>query len=276
VPLFREQIARGGPVTVTHPEITRYFMTIPEACQLILQSAVLGRGGEIFALDMGEPVRIRYLAEQMIRLAHRRPEEDIRIVYTGLRPGEKLYEELFHEHEAYQETTHRKIFLAAPRRMPWGELEQLMKRGAAAVRQYDETELLRVLQALVPEFPERRRGPGTRGRGDDETRFPSARGRRSHAIALRRLSRGGARYPAAAGLPRSWPRRCCRSSTGADPVRGRRGGRRWLRHAGVRQQPLQAQHPGLLRHGLRARAPASRAATSRPSSSRSATSCRRA
>jgi FlaA1/EpsC-like NDP-sugar epimerase len=128
-------------------------MTIPEACQLILQSAVLGRGGEIFALDMGEPVRIRYLAEQMIRLAHRRPEEDIRIVYTGLRPGEKLYEELFHEHEKYQETTHRKIFLAAPRRMPWGELEQLMKRGAAAVRQYDEPELLRVLQALVPEFP---------------------------------------------------------------------------------------------------------------------------
>jgi FlaA1/EpsC-like NDP-sugar epimerase len=153
VPLFREQIARGGPVTVTHPEITRYFMTIPEACQLILQSAVLGRGGEIFALDMGEPVRIRYLAEQMIRLAHRRPEQDVAIVYTGLRPGEKLYEELFHEHEAYQETAHRKIFLAAPRRMAWGELEQLMKRGALAVRQYDEAELLRVVQALVPEFP---------------------------------------------------------------------------------------------------------------------------
>jgi FlaA1/EpsC-like NDP-sugar epimerase len=153
VPLFREQIARGGPVTVTHPEITRYFMTIPEACQLILQAAVLGRGGEIFALDMGEPVRIRYLAEQMIRLAHRRPDDDIRIVYTGLRPGEKLYEELFHEHEAYQETKHRKIFLAAPRRMPWAELEQLMKRGALATRQYDEAELLRVLQALVPEFP---------------------------------------------------------------------------------------------------------------------------
>jgi FlaA1/EpsC-like NDP-sugar epimerase len=101
---------------------------------------------------MGEPVRISYLAEQMVRLAHKRPGQDIQIVYTGLRPGEKLFEELFHEHEAYQETVHRKIFLAAPRRMPWPELEQLMRRGVAAVRQYDEAEIERVLRTLVPEF----------------------------------------------------------------------------------------------------------------------------
>jgi len=152
VPLFREQIARGGPVTITHPDIARYFMTIPEACQLILQAAVLGRGGEIYALDMGDPIRIRYLAEQMIRLAHKRPERDIAIVYTGLRPGEKLYEELFHAQEAYQETVHRKIFLAAPRRVVWEELERLLADAANATRGYDDAELARVLHALVPEF----------------------------------------------------------------------------------------------------------------------------
>ncbi len=152
VPLFRDQIRRGGPVTVTHPEISRYFMTIPEACQLILQAAVLGRGGEIFALDMGEPVRIRYLAEQMILLAGKVPERDIAIVYSGLRAGEKLFEELFHEQESYESTGHPKIFLSQPRLVAFAELTQIMRNFDNAVRRFDEAETLRTLHALVPEF----------------------------------------------------------------------------------------------------------------------------
>ena len=152
VPRFREQIRAGGPVTVTHPEITRYFMTIPEACQLILQAAVLGNGGEVFALDMGEPVRIRDLAEQMIRLAGKSSEGEIPIIYTGLRPGEKLFEELFHPHENYSDTTHAKIFLAQPRNMSWSLLTAQLRQAASATREYDEEALRRVLDQLVPEF----------------------------------------------------------------------------------------------------------------------------
>lgn len=152
VPLFREQIRSGGPVTVTHPEVARYFMTIPEACQLILQAGVLGQGGEIFALDMGEPVKIRYLAEQMIRLAGKVPDVDVPIVYTGLRPGEKLFEELFHHDECHTATAHPKIFLATARAMPWPELEQGLKDLARAVREFDEPAIVDTLRELVPEF----------------------------------------------------------------------------------------------------------------------------
>ncbi len=152
VPLFQEQIRRGGPVTVTHPEVTRYFMTIPEAAQLIMQAAVQGEGGEIFVLDMGEPVRIQYLAEQMIRLAGKRPGKDIEIVYTGLRPGEKLYEELFHESESCKPTRHNKILLARSRPVDPALFQEPYARLRRAVLEYDTDTVRAVLCQMVPEF----------------------------------------------------------------------------------------------------------------------------
>ena len=113
IPLFRKQIEAGGPVTVTDPEMTRYFMTIPEASQLVLQAGAMGNGGEVFLLDMGEPVKIVDLAKNMIRLSGFEPNKDIRIEFTGLRPGEKLYEELLTAEEGTNTTTHKKIFEAA-------------------------------------------------------------------------------------------------------------------------------------------------------------------
>lgn len=152
VPLFRKQIAEGGPVTVTHPEITRFFMTIPEAAQLILQASIMGQGGEIFVLDMGEPIKIRYLAEQMIKLTGLKLDEDIEIIYTGLRPGEKLYEELFHESEQLTSTQHNKILQANYRRWDWSELMSIMNDVAEACATYDENKLQNYLLKLVPEY----------------------------------------------------------------------------------------------------------------------------
>jgi FlaA1/EpsC-like NDP-sugar epimerase len=152
VPLFRRQIAAGGPVTVTHPEISRYFMTIPEACQLILQAMSMGRGGETFALDMGEPVRIRDLAEQMIRLAGKQPGRDVQILFTGLRPGEKLFEELFHPLENYHGTAHPKIFEAAPRQQVAAMVTAQLARAAEAVAKFDEETLQHCVGALLPAF----------------------------------------------------------------------------------------------------------------------------
>jgi FlaA1/EpsC-like NDP-sugar epimerase len=152
VPLFNEQIRRGGPVTVTHPEITRYFMTIAEAGQLIMQAGVLGEGGEVFVLDMGEPVRISYLAEQLIRLAGKDPGRDIEIVYTGLRPGEKLFEELFHEHESYAKTAHEKILLTRSADINLDWMIERLQQAEKAVVQYDAAVLRRILLELVPEM----------------------------------------------------------------------------------------------------------------------------
>ena len=112
IPLFKAQIEKGGPITVTHPEIIRYFMTIPEACTLVLEAGVMGNGGEIFIFDMGQPVKIVNLAKKMIRLAGFEPETDIKIEYTGLRPGEKLYEELLNQKEITTQTHNPKIMVA--------------------------------------------------------------------------------------------------------------------------------------------------------------------
>ncbi len=150
VPLFREQIRRGGPVSVTHPDITRYFMTIPEACQLILQAAAMGRGGEIFVLEMGAPVRIAYLAEQMIRLSGKRPGVDIEIVYTGLRPGEKMYEELFYDQERLRPTAHEKILLAESAVVDWPRFQRRIAELIEAAEFYDRERLTAMIWELVP------------------------------------------------------------------------------------------------------------------------------
>ena len=152
VPLFQKQLEQGGPLTVTHPDIERYFMTIPEASQLILQAMVSGLGGEIFVLDMGEPIKISYLAEQMIRLAGKIPGKDIQIQYTGLRPGEKLFEELFHDSEKLEQTVHEKLFKARFREIDWEALTQTLRMMNTACMVHQDDELLILLKSLVPEF----------------------------------------------------------------------------------------------------------------------------
>ncbi len=152
VPLFQQQIEKGGPVTVTHKDITRYFMTIPESVSLILQAGAMGGGGEIFVLDMGEPVLINDLAKQMIQLSGLKVGKDIKIIYTGLRPGEKLYEELLHESEVLKKTSHDKLFLARSRNVDWNWLEnQLIDLESVAVSR-DVEKMLIIMHDIVPEF----------------------------------------------------------------------------------------------------------------------------
>ncbi|BBK41074.1 polysaccharide biosynthesis protein CapD [Allostella vacuolata] len=157
VPLFQRQLAAGGPLTVTHPDMTRYFMTVREAVELVLQASVLGvegtePAGEIFVLDMGEPVRIVDLARQMIRLAGRRPDTDVRIEFVGLRPGEKLTEELFHDAEALMPTAHPAIRRAAPRTVDAAFLARGLDEIAEAARAGRPDMTLALLQRLVPDF----------------------------------------------------------------------------------------------------------------------------
>lgn len=149
IPIFRDQIRRGGPVRVTHPDIIRYFMLIPEACSLVLEAAMLGKGGEIFCFDMGEPVRIADLAKRMIELSGRR---GIDIHYTGLRPGEKLYEELLTDEETVLPTRHPKIKIAKVRHVEFDEARRDIERLIAIARTYDEEAVLRQMHRIVPEY----------------------------------------------------------------------------------------------------------------------------
>jgi len=152
IPLFRQQLLAGGPLTVTHPEISRYFMTISEASQLILQAATMDKNGEIFVLDMGKPIKIRYLAEQMILLSGKVVGKDIGIEYIGLRPGEKLHEELFHQSEDLCETEHPKINRAKVRSFDWSKLIKIMDGIEVACQRNDEQSLKKLLCELVPEY----------------------------------------------------------------------------------------------------------------------------
>jgi FlaA1/EpsC-like NDP-sugar epimerase len=152
VPIFKEQIRRGGPVTVTHPEVTRFFMTIHEAAQLVLQAGSMGKGGEIYVLDMGEPVRIVHMAEELIRLSGLRPYEDIDITFTGLRPGEKLYEELMLATEGTQATRHQKIWIARAQAPDAAALHDDLEVLFAMAKTLDRRGVVRQMKKIVPEF----------------------------------------------------------------------------------------------------------------------------
>lgn len=158
VPRFQKQLAAGGPLTITHPDITRYFMTVREAVELVLQASALGAGGanqdsgKIFVLDMGEPVRIQDLARQMIRLSGLEPDVDAKIEFSGLRPGEKLHEELLHEAEALVPTDHKSILLAAPRTADHKLLAKAIDELESASRAGEADKVLKALTRLVPEF----------------------------------------------------------------------------------------------------------------------------
>ncbi|MCM2360056.1 MAG: polysaccharide biosynthesis protein, partial [Geobacteraceae bacterium] len=152
IPMFKEQIRNGGPVTVTDPKVVRYFMTIPEATQLVLQAGCIGRGGEIFLLDMGEPVPILELAEELIKLSGLIPYEDIDITFTGLRPGEKLFEELLIEGEGIGPTVHDKIKVLAPVTTDYQGIVAAQERLLAAARAFDLGGIMTLLQELVPEY----------------------------------------------------------------------------------------------------------------------------
>jgi FlaA1/EpsC-like NDP-sugar epimerase len=155
VPLFREQIARGGPVTVTHPDVRRYFMTIPEAVQLVLQAAALGQGGEVFLLDMGEPIYISQLATDLIELSGFEVGRDVEIVYTGLRPGEKLFEELFVAGEEYAPTRHEKVYVSQngkPVTVSVLDLEQQVRELIDLAHQGDDVQARSKLKEIVPEY----------------------------------------------------------------------------------------------------------------------------
>jgi FlaA1/EpsC-like NDP-sugar epimerase len=152
IPIFQQQIAEGGPVTVTHPDAKRYFMTIPEAVQLVLQASAMGRGSEIFVLDMGKPIRILDLARDLIRLSGLEPEEDVKIVFTGLRPGEKLFEELMLEGEGVKPTWHPKIRVLDGGRVNFRQVCEWLDELQSTVESKNVSGLIDVLRRIVPEY----------------------------------------------------------------------------------------------------------------------------
>lgn len=152
IPLFKDQIAKGGPITLTHPEITRFFMTIPEACQLVLEAGIMGKGGEIFIFDMGESVKIIDLAKKMIKLSGLTLGKDIQIVYTGLRPGEKLYEELLNTEENTIPTHHPKIMIAKVQEYNVQEIANAIDSLINLLSEQDNYSLVRKMKEIVPEY----------------------------------------------------------------------------------------------------------------------------
>lgn len=150
--LFRKQLETGGPLTITHPDISRFFMTIPEASQLIIQASDMGKGGDVFVLDMGEPIKIKYLAEKLVAFSGKKLGKDIEITYTGLRAGEKLHEELFYQEEKLNLTNHPKIYQAQSSKRSWLLLVKLLDEMEDACDDYDLELIQKLLQHLVPEF----------------------------------------------------------------------------------------------------------------------------
>ena len=152
IPIFKKQIEKGGPVTVTYPDVTRYFMTIPEAVGLVLQSATQGNGGEIFVLDMGKPIKIVDLARQLIELSGFKPEEDIEIKFTGLHPGEKMYEEISHEGENMENTEHPKIMRFVCDAVPLEQITNQLAELEKIVNPAEANEIKLKMQEIIPEY----------------------------------------------------------------------------------------------------------------------------
>ncbi len=152
IPRFKKQIENGGPITITHPEITRYFMTIPEACQLVLEAGSIGKGGEIFVFDMGKSVKIIDLARKMIKLSGLQENKDIKIIFTGLRPGEKLYEELLADSENTLPTHHPQILIGKVKEYDFNEVSEKINKLIELFNKQNNEQIVSFMKSILPEF----------------------------------------------------------------------------------------------------------------------------